>query len=61
VGLWVTDIEILRLHYARTLREWRRRVRDRQQLADLSDAMLQDIGVSRAEAAFLANKPFWRE
>jgi cyclopropane-fatty-acyl-phospholipid synthase len=24
-GLWVTDIEILRLHYASTLREWRRR------------------------------------
>jgi cyclopropane-fatty-acyl-phospholipid synthase len=25
IGLWVTDIEILRLHYAQTLREWRRR------------------------------------
>lgn len=24
-GLWVTDIEILRLHYAETLREWNRR------------------------------------
>jgi cyclopropane-fatty-acyl-phospholipid synthase len=24
-GLWVTDIEILRLHYAKTLRHWRRR------------------------------------
>ena len=24
-GLWVTDIEILRLHYAETLRAWRRR------------------------------------
>jgi cyclopropane-fatty-acyl-phospholipid synthase len=24
-GLWVTDVEILRLHYAKTLREWRRR------------------------------------
>ncbi len=24
-GLWVTDIEILRLHYAHTLRHWRRR------------------------------------
>jgi cyclopropane-fatty-acyl-phospholipid synthase len=26
-GLWVTDLEILRLHYARTLREWGRRFR----------------------------------
>lgn len=25
VGLWVTDIEILRLHYAETLRAWRER------------------------------------
>ncbi|HEY3811734.1 MAG TPA: cyclopropane-fatty-acyl-phospholipid synthase family protein [Caulobacteraceae bacterium] len=24
-GLWVSDVEILRLHYAETLREWRRR------------------------------------
>ena len=24
-GLWVTDIEILRLHYAHTLRQWRER------------------------------------
>src|SRR5262249_47702750 len=25
VGLWVTDMEILRLHYAETLRHWRQR------------------------------------
>ena len=25
VGLWVTDLEILRLHYAETLRAWRQR------------------------------------
>ncbi len=25
VGLWVTDIEIIRLHYAETLRHWRQR------------------------------------
>jgi cyclopropane-fatty-acyl-phospholipid synthase len=24
-GLWITDVEVLRLHYAMTLREWRRR------------------------------------
>jgi len=24
-GLWATDIEVLRLHYARTLRHWRKR------------------------------------
>ena len=25
IGLWVTDMEILRLHYAKTIAEWRRR------------------------------------
>jgi cyclopropane-fatty-acyl-phospholipid synthase len=25
VGLWITDVEVLRLHYADTLRHWRQR------------------------------------
>ncbi len=37
-GLWVTDIEILRLHYAETLREWRRRfIAQREEIAGLYD------------------------
>jgi cyclopropane-fatty-acyl-phospholipid synthase len=37
-GLWVTDIEILRLHYAETLRLWRRRfMANRDQVAALYD------------------------
>ncbi len=37
-GLWVTDIEILRLHYAETLREWRRRfTANRKRIAKLYD------------------------
>jgi uncharacterized protein YjiS (DUF1127 family) len=43
------------------LREWRHRIRERNQLGSLSDLMLQDIGISRAEAQYLANKPFWRK
>ena len=43
-----------------TLREWRRRARDRGQLARLDDRMLRDIGLTRADAEFLCNKPFWR-
>jgi cyclopropane-fatty-acyl-phospholipid synthase len=31
VGLWVTDIEILRLHYAETLRHWRRRFEENRE------------------------------
>ncbi len=37
-GLWVTDIEILRLHYAETLRAWRQRFSaHRAQIAALYD------------------------
>ena len=37
-GLWVTDVEILRLHYAETLRQWRRRfTANRGRIAKLYD------------------------
>ena len=44
-----------------TLREWRRRARDRADLAGLDNRMLTDIGLTRADAEFLINKPFWKE
>ena len=43
-----------------TLREWRRRSHDRRQIAALDERMLVDIGLSRGDAQFLSNKPFWR-
>ncbi len=42
-----------------TLCTWQQRVQDRAALASLDDRMLQDIGVSRSEAAREYNKPFW--
>lgn len=37
--LWITDIEVLRLHYAQTLRHWRQRfLANREQAAQLYDA-----------------------
>jgi uncharacterized protein YjiS (DUF1127 family) len=44
-----------------TLREWHRRSRDRAQLATFNERMLADIGLTRGDAEFMANKPFWRE
>ena len=44
-----------------TFREWRRRAHGRAELAKLDDKMLRDIGITRADAEFLSNKPFWRE
>ena len=43
-----------------TLGEWRRRLRERDQLAQLDHRMLRDIGLTRADAHLLVSKPFWR-
>ena len=43
-----------------SLGEWRVRARERRQLSTLSDAMLKDIGISRADASTEFEKPFWR-
>ena len=39
---------------------WHERARQRCALLELSDYMLCDIGISRADAIGEANKPFWR-
>ena len=40
---------------------WSARSRQRHALAALDDAMLKDIGLSRADIEFEAAKPFWRD
>ena len=56
-----------RWSWARGLRQavdllltWQHRARDRQQLQSLSDHMLRDIGLTRADVFAEASKPFWR-
>jgi cyclopropane-fatty-acyl-phospholipid synthase len=55
-GLWVTDLEILRLHYALTLREWRRRFaanRDAiQSLYDERFCRMFEFYLAASEASF---------
>ena len=44
------------------LRRWQERSRARRQLAmlcDLDDHILQDIGFTRSELRYAAEKPFW--
>ena len=61
--LWITDIEILRLHYARTLRAWRRRFeRNRERIArNLRRALLPDVGnvPGRLGDRVSARRPCW--
>ena len=39
---------------------WLDRARQRRRLAELSDHMLRDIGLTRADAWAEVDKPFWR-
>jgi uncharacterized protein YjiS (DUF1127 family) len=42
------------------LRQWRRRSRERAQLARLSERDLHDLGLSRGAIYAELQKPFWR-
>ena len=44
-----------------TILLWLRRRRERRELLRLDDRTLRDIGLTRVDAEFLINKPFWRE
>jgi uncharacterized protein YjiS (DUF1127 family) len=52
----VAVLATIRHHYA----AWSARRRSRAQLLTLGDHELQDIGISRAQAMFEHEKPFWR-
>jgi uncharacterized protein YjiS (DUF1127 family) len=41
------------------LHEWRRRSRDRAELARFDERMLRDIGITRVEIWREINQPFW--
>ena len=55
-GLWVTDIEVLRLHYAETLGAWSRRFQaSRRKIAQLIDerfCRMWEFYLALSEAAF---------
>ena len=55
-GLWITDVEILRLHYADTLREWRKRfTAHRTEIAALYDerfCRMWEFYLASSEIAF---------
>jgi len=42
------------------LLDWTGRARQRRALADLSDTLLRDVGLTRADVEAEATKPFWR-
>jgi uncharacterized protein YjiS (DUF1127 family) len=43
-----------------TFHIWRDRVRQRRELAQWTERDLHDVGLSRSDIAYEAEKPFWR-
>jgi len=56
--LWNAPVAIL-VYIANCLYTWQDRSDQRTRLGRMDDRMLEDMGLSRAEAAFEARKPFW--
>ena len=46
--------------FGHILETWRRRVRERRELASLDHRTISDLGLSSGEIQFEASKPFWR-
>jgi uncharacterized protein YjiS (DUF1127 family) len=51
-GVWAQLSEVLHT--------WRKRYRARQELAQWTDRDLHDVGLSKSDIIFEAEKPFWR-
>ncbi len=47
--------------FGQILETWRRRNRERRELAQLDHRTLRDLGLTAGQAQFEANKPFWRD
>ena len=43
-----------------TLADWRRRARERADLAQLGEREARDLGLAVSQVQFEANKPFWQ-
>ena len=48
-------------HWRSEWRSWRRRARERGELARMSDGELHDIGITAADRWAEMNKPWWRD
>jgi len=57
----VQRVEAASVKVVDTLAIWGSRSRERQQLSELSDRMLEDIGLTRAQVAAEVGKYFWQQ
>jgi uncharacterized protein YjiS (DUF1127 family) len=56
----IQHLEASTVKVLNTLSIWGARSRERQQLSELNDRMLEDIGLTRAQVAVEVGKYFWQ-
>ncbi len=56
---WLPIRQVFRA-FLNVLLRWQRRFEDRNYLSHMNEAMLRDIGMTRAEVDQESRKPFWR-
>ena len=56
----VQRVEAAAVEVQKTVSTWMSRAKDRSQLAEMSDRMLTDIGLTRIEVQIEVNKYFWQ-
>lgn len=54
-----SPVQVL-IYLSDLLSTWEGRARERRSLAEMSNHMLKDLGISRTDARREAEKPFWR-
>ncbi len=59
-GRWTRIVHRTRRGFWDTLFTWQDRAAQRRSLEAMSDRMLSDIGLSRADVARMSAKSFWR-
>ena len=57
---WLDLVQESLVSASDSLSRYGRRIRERRALDRLDDAMLRDIGISRADVELEVSKPFWR-
>lgn len=57
---WTDGHRSLLVRFAKTLRQWRHRIRERRVLAELTERELADFGASSADVYRELKTPFWR-
>jgi uncharacterized protein YjiS (DUF1127 family) len=59
-GSFVVTVRTMLSRWAGVVAIWLDRRQGRQDLSELDDRLLADVGISREDALWEAGKPFWR-